>query len=259
MGINGAALATILAQGISFLFAVRYLNKTSEVLSIKIKDFRYDKELTKKLMQIGLPAGLQQSVVALGHTVLMSVITSFGASVVAAFGAASKIDSFFFMPSMSIGLATSSLAGQNLGARKYNRVYETMKSGSFLSISISVSMILLIYLFPETLLTLFTNDGEVLKEGVAILKTLSLAYIPFGIMWVANGIIRGAGDTVVSMVLSIFSLWVLRIPLAVCFSKYMGSHGIWVGMAISMALSGVMSYGYYRTGRWKRSVFATKN
>ena len=202
-------------------------------------------------------SGLQQTVVAMGHTIIMSVITSFGASVVAAYGAANKIDSFFFLPSMSIGLATSSLAGQNLGARKYDRVYETMKWGSILSISISTIMIMLIYLFPEILLSLFTDKAEVLKEGVIILKTLAMSYIPFGIMWVANGIIRGAGDTVVAMILSILSLWVLRIPLAVLFSKYMGSRGIWIGISISMAISGIMSYCYYRTGKWKRCVFAT--
>jgi len=261
MGINGAALATILAQGISFFLAVRHLNKKSELLSIRVRDFKYDRNLTKKLLQIGLPAGLQQSVVAMGHTVIMSVVNSFGTTVVAAFGAAQKIDSFFFMPSMSIGLATSSLAGQNLGAGKHERVYETMRWGSVISITISVFMIVVIYIFPERLILLFTNDKAVLEEGTAILKTWALAYIPFGIMWVANGIIRGAGDTVVSMILSIFSLWILRIPLAIYFSKCtaMGSRGIWVGMALSMAISGLMSYSYYRSGRWKRSVIVADN
>ena len=87
---------------------------------------------------------------------------------------------------------------------------------------------------------------------------LPLEYIPFGIMWVANGIIRGAGDTVVAMILSIISLWILRIPLAVFFSNLMGSRGIWIGIAISMALSGLLSYCYYKTGRWKRCVFASR-
>jgi putative MATE family efflux protein len=256
MGVNGAALATIIAQGIAFLLAAGYLNKTNELLAIRINEINCDTNVTKQLLKIGIPAGLQQTVVAMGHTIIMSVITSFGASVVAAYGAANKIDSFFFLPSMSIGLATSSLAGQNLGARKYDRVYETMKWGSILSISISTIMIMLIYLFPEILLSLFTDKAEVLKEGVIILKTLAMSYIPFGIMWVANGIIRGAGDTVVAMILSILSLWVLRIPLAVLFSKYMGSRGIWIGISISMAISGIMSYCYYRTGKWKRCVFA---
>lgn len=258
MGVNGAALATILAQGAAFLLAVRYLNRTNELLSIKINEIKCDPQVTKMLLKIGVPAGLQQTVVAMGHTVIMSVITSFGTSVVAAYGAANKIDSFFFLPSMSIGLATSSLAGQNLGARKYDRVYETMKWGSVLSISISAAMILLIYTVPEYLLLLFTDKTEVLEEGVIILKTLAMAYIPFGIMWVANGIIRGAGDTVVAMILSIVSLWVLRIPLAVIFSKYMGSRGIWTGIAISMAISGAISYCYYRTGLWKRCVFGSQ-
>lgn len=258
MGVNGAALATILAQGVAFLLAVRFLNKTNELLAIRVNEIRCDLSVTKQLLKIGVPAGLQQTVVAMGHTVIMSVINSFGTLVVAAYGAANKIDSFFLQPSMSIGLATSSLAGQNLGARKYDRVYETMKWGSVLSFSISAFMILLIYSIPKQLLLLFTDKVEVLEEGIIILKTLAMAYIPFGIMWVANGIIRGAGDTVVAMILSIISLWILRIPLAVFFSNLMGSRGIWIGIAISMALSGLLSYCYYKTGRWKRCVFASR-
>ncbi|AYO29496.1 MATE family efflux transporter [Biomaibacter acetigenes] len=260
MGINGAALATIISQGISFYLAVRYLDGVGHFLTVKLSNFKYDRELTKKIVKIGLPAGIQQTVVALGSTVIMSVVNSFGPTIVAAWGAASKIDSFSFMPSMSIGLATSSLTGQNLGAGKYDRVHEVMKWSSLISVIISGIITLMVVFIPRKLLMIFTNDINLLREGSTILRILGISYIPFGLMWVSNGIIRGAGDTIITMIISMFSLWVVRVPLAFYLSKYtsMGSDGIWVAMTTSSVLSTALSLGYYFTGRWKKSIVAGK-
>lgn len=256
MGINGAALATIISQAISFFLEVRHINNTSRLLNISLKDLKMDLNLTKKIIQIGLPAGLQQTVVALGATVVMSLVNSFGSSTVAAYGAATKIDSFSFMPSMSVGLATSALAAQNIGAGKYDRVSETLKWASLMSIGISIFMMFLVFMFPRQLLMLFTSDNLILNKGVKILKILGISYIPFGLMWVSNGIIRGAGDTVVTMFISIFTLWCVRLPLAYFLSKYtvLGSNGIWTAMTISSTLSGITSMTYYKSGRWKKNL-----
>lgn len=256
MGINGAALATIISQAISFFLEVRHINRTSQLLNISLKDLKMDLNLTKKIVQIGLPAGLQQTVVALGATVVMSLVNSFGSSTVAAYGAANKIDSFSFMPSMSVGLATSALAAQNIGAGKYDRVRETFKWASFMSIGISIFMMFLVFVFPRQLLMLFTNDDLILDKGVKILKILGISYIPFGLMWVSNGVIRGAGDTLVTMFFSIFTLWCIRLPLAYFLSKYtaLKSDGIWTAMTISSSLSGITSMVYYKSGRWRKSI-----
>lgn len=256
MGINGAALATVLAQAISVYLAVRHLNKNGHIFSIKIKELKLDLNLTKDIIRIGLPAGLQQTVVALGQTVVMTLVNSFGATVVAAYGAASKIDSLSLLPSMSIGFATSSLAAQNIGAKKYDRVRDVMKWSSILSVSISILTIILVYVFPRPLLMLFTNDNQIIENGTIILKIFGLAYIPFGLMWVFNGIIRGAGDTLITMFFSIFSLWLVRLPLAYYLSKHtpLGSNGIWTAISISMTLSCLISMLYYKSGRWKKSI-----
>lgn len=258
MGINGAALATIISQAVSFFLEARYLNKSSHVFKISLKGLEVYKQLIKKILQIGLPAGLQQTVVALGATVVMSLVNSFGASTVAAYGAATKIDSFSFMPSMSVGLATSALAAQNIGAEKYERVKETLKWASLMSIVISIFMMFLVFVFPKQLLMLFTDEKVVLDKGVEILKTLGISYIPFGLMWVSNGIIRGAGNTIVTMFISMFTLWFVRLPLAYFLSKYtyLASGGIWTAMTISSTLSGIISMTYYRSGRWKKNILS---
>ncbi|NLC63705.1 MAG: MATE family efflux transporter [Thermoanaerobacterales bacterium] len=253
MGVNGAALATIVAQGISFYLAVRYLNRSNHLLAIKISQLKYDKDLTSKIFKIGLPAGLQHTVVALGSTVVMSITNTFGETIVAAWGAASKIDSFAFMPFMSIGLATSSLTAQNIGAGKTKRVIETMKWSSLIAIIIAITTSILIWFFPQELLRMFTDEMALLQEGTAMLRILSLSYVPFSMLWVSNGVIRGAGDTFVIMIISIVSLWGIRIPLAYYLSgsTQLGSNGIWAAISISSTLSAIFSLLYYFSGRWK--------
>ncbi|MGB9812142.1 MAG: MATE family efflux transporter [Thermovenabulum sp.] len=256
MGINGAALATVIAQAISFFLAVNYLNKNNHLLSIKLNELGYDKDITVKIIKIGLPSGIQQTVVSLGMTAMMSIVNSFGPNIVAAWGAASKIDSFAFLPAMSVGLATSSISAQNIGAGKYERVSELLKWAGILSLIISGSITILIYAIPKILLSMFTNDINVLVAGTNILKILGFSYIPFGFMWVVNGIIRGAGATFIPMLISIVSLWVIRIPLAyfLSFHTLLNSNGIWLAMSISSIISTLLSYAYYLSGKWKRSV-----
>jgi MatE. len=253
MGIQGAAIATILSQAISFVLALRYLDRNEHVISYKLRDIRYDRELTRLTIKIGLPAGIQQTVVALGNTLIMSIVNSFGVNVVAAFNAAQKLDSFAFMPSMSIGMASSTLTGQNMGAGKTERVKEVARWSEIIAVLITGIISVVFLLVPDKLLLLFTTDREVLNLGAQCLRILAIAYVPFGLMWVFNGIIRGAGDTIITMIISIISLWVVRLPLSAYLSKTgLAQNGIWVGMSSGSILSAILSYAYYRSGRWKR-------
>ncbi|TYP46579.1 MATE family efflux transporter [Thermosediminibacter litoriperuensis] len=255
MGVNGVALATVISQGVSFYLAARYLNRKNHILTLRASEIKYDGDLVKRIIKIGLPAGIQQTVVALGGTAIMAVVNSFGPLVVAAWGAASKIDSFSFMPSMSLGLAASSLSAQNIGAQKYDRVKEVMKWGSLLSIAISGLVTIAVFAFPGELLALFTSDPVLVAEGAGILKILGVSYIPFGLLWVSNGILRGAGNTLVPMIISIFSLWGLRVPLAYYLANFtpLKSTGIWVAISSSMIISSALSLAYYYSGYWKKT------
>ena len=261
MGVAGAALATVISQAISVFLAVRHLNKMSHLFTIKFKDIKYDGYLTKQIIKIGLPAGLQQTVVALGATVVMSIVNTFGETIIASFGAASKIDSFSFMPSMSIGLATSSLTAQNIGAGKYDRVKEVARWSTIMAITMSGIVTAVVIAFPKILLSMFTSDSDILREGAVILRILAMYYVPFSLMWVFSGIIRGAGDTFITMLISIFSLWGIRLPLAFYLSKHtsLGSKGIWIAMVISVNITLILSFIYFVKGRWRRSIVEQKS
>lgn len=253
MGIAGAALATTIAQGVSFITAVIYLNRKDHLLTFNLKYFRFDKELTMKTVKIGIPAGIQMSVVSVGMLVVSAIINAFGTQIVASFGMASRLDQFSMMPSQSIAMATSAIAGQNIGAGKEENVKETVKWSTILAVSIAAVITLVAQFTPKTLLGLFTSDRALLELGARNLRILSLGYIPSAIMFITNGLLRGAGDTLPTMIFSITSLWVIRVPLAKVLSgiSSLGADGIWIAIVTSAVISMLLSRIYYATGKWK--------
>jgi putative MATE family efflux protein len=202
------------------------------------EDWRVDFRLVRLTFGIGLPAGVQQIIVSLGMLTMTSLVNRFGASVTAAFGVGGRLDQFAFMPAMTMGLAVTSLVGQNLGAGKFERVKEVVRWSILMTVGITSVVSLVALVFPKPILSTFTSDPEVLKEGIGYLRIVAFAYIPYSLMFMLSGILRGAGDTVPSMLISIITLWCVRIPLAMRFSKTMGSRGIWLGLAISPATRG---------------------
>jgi Na+-driven multidrug efflux pump len=199
-------------------------------------------------------------VVSMGLTVMVGVINSFGADAVAAFGAASRLDQFAHMPAMSFGVAVSAITGQSLGAAKTERVKEIFKWGSILVSGITAIMVILALAIPKTFLQIFTSDADVLSIGSVYLRIVGLSYIPFSLMFVANGILRGAGDTFPTMVFSFVSLWLIRIPLARYLSSLesLGVNGIWIAISTSSFISMMLSQTYYMLGRWKKKKLVTK-
>ena len=261
MGVAGAALATILAQGISAVISLRYLYLESGLLHYRPGILRLDWELTALTFKIGLPAGIQQVLVSLSGVVVNSVINQFGATVIAGFGAASRLDQFAFMPSMSIGMAVSALVGQNLGANKPERVAETVRWSTLLASGITAVVSVVAILRPDILMVLFTQDVGVLTQGSIYLRYVSISYIPMALMFTFGGVIRGAGDTVATMLLTLLSLWLIRVPLATYLSSMpsLGVTGVWIAIASGSFMGLVFNYAYYKTGRWQTRVVARRS
>jgi len=251
MGVAGAAAATVLSQALSAYLGFRHM-------LVRLRLFRLDRRLlvsepvlTRQMLRIGLPAGLQQTMVALGMVVMSSIINTFGPMVVAAFGAAGRLDQFAFLPAMTLSQSVSALVGQNIGAGKDERVRETVRWTSLMVTGISLAVTALVWLLPFPLLRLFTVAPEVLAEGARYLRIVGLSYVFLGLMFTLAGVMRGAGDTLPTMLITLVALWFVRVPLAVYLSKPMGSTGIQVAMAVSPVVGFALSLGYYLTGRWR--------
>jgi len=251
-GIAGAAIATVISQGVSFMLAVIYLNRYHTIINFSLKKIIFDKEIFYKSLKIGIPSGLQQTFVAIGMMALMRIVSEFGTNTIAAYTVAGRIDSFASMPAMNFSMALSTFVGQNIGANKTERVKKGYIATLWMTGFISIMVTLTVYFFGEQLMSLFTNDPEVIRTGKSYLVIVSSFYILFSFMFANNGVLRGAGDTIIPMFITLFSLWLLRIPFSYFLSARLGSNGIWWSIPLSWFFGCLMSYIYYKTGKWKR-------
>jgi putative MATE family efflux protein len=158
MGVAGAAWATVIAQAAAFLFGLYYLNKNHEVLRFKISRMTFDKELFSKSVKLGIPSGIQQTLFSFGMMAVQTMVNQYGTDTVAAFGAASRIDSFATMPMMNFGAAISTFVGQNVGANKLERVKKGYYSTLLMSNVLSIIVGLTIVLFSKQLVAFFNPD-----------------------------------------------------------------------------------------------------
>lgn len=253
MGVSGAALATVVAQAISAFLGIRYMAKIG-LIKWERQEWTLDTQIVGQTFGIGLPAGIQQIIVSMGMLTVTSLVNRFGAVVTAAFGVGGRLDQFVTMPAMTVGLSVTALVGQNLGARKFERVREVVRSSVYLTTGITGVISIIVIAIPQVLLRMFTSDAAVMAEGTKYLRTFGFAYIPMALMFTLAGIMRGAGDTVPSMIISIVTLWVVRVPAAFYLSRIFGSRGLWLGMAASPVIGTALNYAYYLSGRWKRRV-----
>lgn len=253
-GIAGAAFATVLSQGGAFVTAIIYLNKYHELIQLDFLKMRFNREIFRKSIKIGLPTGFQQTFVALGMMALMGIVNTFGTNVIAAYSVAGRIDSIAVLPAMNFSAALATFVGQNLGAGKTERVKRGLISTMVMSAIISVSVTLLVQLTSTFLMRLFTKDPEVIAIGHQYLVIVSSFYIIFSGMFSVNGVLRGAGDTVVPMFITLFALWAIRIPAAYIFSKHLGYVGIWWAVPLGMIVGFTLSFLYYLTGKYKNKV-----
>lgn len=252
-GIAGAAVATVISQGGAFITAVFYLNRTHEVIQISWREFKFDKDIFRKTLKIGLPTGLQHTFVSLGMTVVQVIVNRFGTNVIAAYAAATRLDSLAILPAMNFGMALSTFVGQNIGAGKTDRIKSGLKSTLLMSSVVSLAVTSIMVFFGRYLIQLFvmSSETEVILVGSEYLVIVSSFYIVFSVMFSINGVMRGAGDTLIPMFITFFSLWMVRIPVAYFLSERIGESGIWWAIPVAWITGAVFAYLYYRTGKWK--------
>ena len=250
-GIRGAALATVLAQGVALVSATIYLNRTHELVQLRVGQMKFDKEIFYQSFRIGLPSGFQQTFVAVGMMALFRIVNDYGTNVVAAYSVAGRIDNLAMLPAMNFGQALGTFVGQNMGARKPERVRKGFVATLLLSSTTSILVTVVMMLWRNNLVGLFTTDTNVIEIGAHYLLIVSSCYVVFSIMFSLNGVLRGAGDTLVPMFFTLISLWIIRIPSAVILSKHMGVPGIWLAVPIGWSIGAIFSFFYYLSGRWK--------
>jgi len=253
-GVAGVAIATVISEACAFIAQIIYLNKYHKVVRFSFRDLTFDHDIFIKSIRIGLPTGFQQTFVAVGMVALYWIVNQFGIDANAAYSVAGRIDNFAAMPAMSFAVALSTFVGQNMGANRPDRVKAGLRATLIMTSVISLFISMITVLFGRLLMRMFTNDEVVIQMGSDYLRIIGSFYILFSVMFVINGLLRGAGDTLIPMFISLFSLWIIRIPVAWWLAKNpaIGVYGIWWSIPIGWLSGVIFYYLYYRMGYWKK-------
>ena len=211
MGIGGAAIATVMAQGLSMVLVYWKMMREDTVYRVDWRAIRIDKRFLRQILAIGLPSGIQNAVVSLSNVVVQSNINSFGDIAMAGCGAYSKLDGFALLPSSSFSLALSTFVSQNIGAREYDRAKKGAVFGLAATMVVSAAAGVFIYIAAPSLIGFFNSDPEVIRYGVLMARNIVFAYALVAYTHGMAGILRGAGLSRVPMFVMVGCWCVLRV------------------------------------------------
>ncbi len=223
-GVAGVALATILAQFFSFVFGIWFINHRIRVIRISLRKFDFSSDILIKCIKIGLPAGVQNVLFSLGTIVLQRLVNRYGPGFMAGYSATGKIDSFAFMPIASFATAVTTYVGQNVGARRLDRVKQGVRSTLLMSFVLCVFVSAFVLIFGRYLLMAFSQDEEVIVTGLHFLHRLMPLYFLLSVLFVVNAALRGAGQSVLPLVSAIVSLLAARVPSAYLLDYLFGKY-----------------------------------
>ena len=255
-GIAGAAWATILAQTITVAGMILWLNHKHSFIKITFHRLAFDMAIFRDSVRIGLPNGVQQALVAVGMMALLGIVNKFtieNSNVLVAYSIVNRIDALAMTPAMTFSIAIAAFVGQNTGANKLYRISSGLKATMFMSAILTIAISAVVMIFAHPVMKMFSTEinPEVISIGSRYLMIVCPFCIVFSIMFIYTGVMRGAGDTLVPMFITLLSLWVVRIPVASFFSEIMGYTGIWWSIPVAWTVGAICAYFYYRSGRWK--------
>ena len=262
MGIAGVAWATIIAQALSGLLCVLRVLRMRDLMEISRRTLRPEGTILRKLCGLGIPAGVTSAIFSASAILVQGLVNSMGTAVIATNVAVMRVDGFAMMPNFTFGTAATTYTGQNIGALETTRLKSGMKDMLKLALTVSVILVLGIILFGKNLISLFTQTPEVIELGRQGLLWLSFGYICFAVTQVLQGVMRGAGDTLVPMWISIICTVILRMPLAYLLAGLTRSaefpqgspQAIFASLLISWVMGMLMSVAAYRIGFWRKKL-----
>lgn len=258
-GIAGAAWATLISRvALAVVGYIMLFNKNNKIIP-NFRKFKFNKEIIKEIVEVGIPSSIGQSGAALGFIVLNGFIGSYGTATIAAFGMVNRITSLIMQPAMGIGSALTAIVGQNIGADQIDRVKEAFQKALKLTIIIGVLGALLLIIFDDQIINFFIqskDDYSVIELSITYLFFTSLSMPLMGIFSVLQGLFQGSGHTKYSMAMEVGRLWFVRLPMILIFKYFtnFGSTGIWFSMSFSNLVVCIFGYLMYRRNKWQNKI-----
>ena len=264
MGVAGVALATVISQAISAVFCYIKLAKMSDIFDLGLKTMKLIPSMAGRILQIGIPSGITQAIMATAGMVVLNLTNAMGETVIACNVIVMRVDGFAMLPNFTFGQAMSVYTGQNVGAAKFDRVHKGTKQGSLLAFAFSAAITLILLFLSPILFGFFTETPELIQLATRMIRIMAVGYICISVTQVLGGVMRGAGDTVSPMWISIISTIIIRIPTAY-FIAYLtrdalNPHGkpiaLFGSLMFSWIMGMVMSIVVYAIGKWKKKMYA---
>ena len=262
MGVAGVSLATVIAQTISAVFCYIKLMKMRDLFDLNLKSMKLIPSVAGRILRIGIPSGITQAIMATAGMVVLNLTNAMGKTVVACNVIIMRVDGFAMMPNFTFGQAMSVYTGQNVGAGKYDRVTKGVKQGGAMALAFSTVITVVLLFFSQYLFEFFTETQSLIDLAVRMIRIMAVGYICISVTQVLGGVMRGAGDTVSPMWISIVSTILIRVPTAYLLAHLTKTadfpHGqpiaLFGSLMISWVLGMVLSIIVYSAGKWKKKM-----
>jgi putative MATE family efflux protein len=257
LGIAGSAASTLISQTITLMAMVAHLYRTRSLLVLRPSEWRLlipDLAIIKALVLKGLPMGFQMIVISLAAVTMMSLVNQYGVHTSAAYGAAAQLWTYVQMPAMALGAAVSSMAAQNVGAGRLDRVDRVARIGVLIAFLMTATPVLIIYVADPWVLRIFLPATSPSLPIAAHINSYVLwGFIFFGMAFIFSGVVRATGAVWPPLLAMVISLWAVRIPFANLLMPRMGADAVWLSFPIGSLTTLVLAAGYYRWGGWRKA------
>jgi putative MATE family efflux protein len=249
LGIKGAAIATTISYYISFvLYLYVFLQRKSKISFYP----QFVKEYAKRVLSIGVPAGLERVITYFSFLLFVKMIADYGTYTLAGYQVGLRIEGLAFMPGFGFSIAAMTLVGQSIGAKDYDEAEKSALQTTKIAALFMGFMGIVMVLFPQYLAMIFTDDKKVIEESVLYLKIVGLTQVPLAVGFVLSGALRGAGATKITLIINTTSLWFFRLVPAYIMSKIFGNVlFIYYAMFIETFLKAFLLYYVFKKGYWK--------
>ena len=249
---TGTALATIISQFIVDILCYRLIAK-NEILDVDMKHLRPDWGIVKEIFRLGVPAGIQNSLIGLAGATVQAYTNLFSNEIIAGVGVAQRVTSYVQSPMNALTTVSTSFVGQNYGAEKYERVREGTKFCLKLSNIMSLTLATLVFIFAEPLVSMFNKDPEIVRYGVEMVHWTVYSTVPLGWSHIYNGVCRGAGNVKFPLIIAVTTQVVVRyLFVVIAFKISFSVYHIYVANMIGFVLAGIAATLYFRYGKWTR-------
>ena len=253
MGTAGAGIATVIAQIISAILVLRRLAKTDDCYKMRIREIRFTGFILRNIIRIGLPTGLQSVMYNLSNIFVQAAVNSIGTSVMAAWTAYGKIDGIFWMIMTAYGTAITTFAGQNFGAGRYDRIRKSVRACLVMAFITSALLSGLLLSLSGVLFRLFSSEQDVIDNGIVMMRSLVPFYFTYVCVEILSGAARGAGDSIIPMIMTALGVCVLRIAwVQLAMPVWHNIHTVTFSYILTWSVTSVLFIVYYLQGGWLR-------